>query len=479
MTAAVLQGVVVEDRTSKPVSGAEVVAEAEGWQSRSAPHRTVSGPKGRFEFPALPAGAYRLTARKKGYAESAYGQKGWQQPGTPVFVAGDARFTAEIRLKRLGVVTGQVNDDNEVGIAGLAIHAYREGRPLKLEAVSQTDDRGIYRLAGLPPGRYYIQTAALPSEDGRDRLPTWFGQATSARQSRPVLVSLDEEIAGIDLTPLEGKLGSLTGTITGAAQSVTLLSETGKREAAVREGRFRFDHLAPASYELIAEAQTSAGLRAAYQAVRLIQSETAVALQMAAAPEVQLACQQSHSRQAAPANLAVFGFLRRRGYPDSPAVRLDCGGKSVLGPGEWEFTLLAPSHLYIASVLGASREEEAYLAVLTPGQNHELVAVLSAAPAVLLGTVKTARGDPAIGAPVYLRALEGDVGGRLGGLKRSRTDEKGAYRFDGLPPGRYEVLSSYLPESDNRQAWPPEWARNLLVVEGERREIDLTLQELP
>ena len=60
-------------------------------------------------------------------------------------------------------------------------------------------------------------------------------------------------------------------------------------------------------------------------------------------------------------------------------------------------------------------------------------------------------GDPVAGAPVFLFPATPEVRRRVNGIKSTYTDPQGRYRFEGLAPGSYLVLSSFdLDEVNGR-----------------------------
>ena len=107
-----------------------------------------------------------------------------------------------MRARRLGVISGRVLDENQIGLSNVTVYAYRTGSKLRLAQSAVTDDRGAYRVVGLEPGRYLIRTGAMELEDRRSLLPTYFGQSPKAQGATPVESQLDREVGRIDLEPL-------------------------------------------------------------------------------------------------------------------------------------------------------------------------------------------------------------------------------------------------------------------------------------
>jgi Carboxypeptidase regulatory-like domain len=128
---------------------------------------------GHFVFFALPAGRFSLSARKPGYLPGAYGQ---HAPSETFGISsrldlGEAerRTDVTIPLWKFATIGGTVVDEAGEPVVGLSVRvlrrAYSGGR-LRLGAVASavtTDDRGVYRKAGLAPGDYVVAIPATQS----------------------------------------------------------------------------------------------------------------------------------------------------------------------------------------------------------------------------------------------------------------------------------------------------------------------------
>jgi hypothetical protein len=161
-----IAGFVVNEASGQPVRRVEVTLSSD---AAGGSRRTYTDDVGSFSFPNLPAGRYLLSATRPGYVRTAYGAKRHDRPGTPIHLAAGQTLT-NIRLATYkgGVITGQVLDETGLPAFGVLVRAleYRtvlgERRLARARAQSggllgeETDDRGMYRLYGLPPGEYVI-----------------------------------------------------------------------------------------------------------------------------------------------------------------------------------------------------------------------------------------------------------------------------------------------------------------------------------
>ena len=474
--AGVLQGTVFESRSGRPLARARVTLDAAHGSSVDVSAAVLSDSSGQFTFTSLPAGAYLLAARKKGYAPVRFGQRQWNAAGTPIVLDQNGQFRAELRLKRFGVITGEVLDENGLGLSDIAVYAYHAGARLRLTRSGVTDDRGSYRLSGLEPGRYYVRTAPRELEDRRGLLPTFFGQTAKLEDARVVNVRIEEEVPGVDLEPLPGRLASLTGTLLGSGPAtVRLYGDLVTRDARITPGGvFVFDGLAPGNYEVLAESGSGDAVLTAHQRVYVGGGQKVVQLELGPAPKVRIRCEGTSGEPLDTRPISIF--LRRREDPSGAnPQQAVCGGPVALAPGRWELAAAAPPELYVASIANAERGPEGYEFTLAARRDHQLVLTFGSNPAIVHGKVTTPDGQQAIGAPVFLYPLDGETRSRTGGIRTARAGQDGTFRIPGIPPGRYEVLSSFQVTDDPGTRWPLGRGTSLALEEGTEKALDLDL----
>lgn len=175
---AAITGVVIDGATGKPIPGAIVslsgpAATPGGTSLRGV--RQIADERGRFAFTALPGGVgYLLSAGKFGYFDGRYGSRGARiVPRRISLVDGQWFADATIELLRPAAISGRVLDAAGEPVVGVPVRAFVEifiagTRHLAAGVVAQTDDRGIYRLANLTPGKYLVMVPsvqhAVPAE---------------------------------------------------------------------------------------------------------------------------------------------------------------------------------------------------------------------------------------------------------------------------------------------------------------------------
>lgn len=306
---AVLSGIVVtDDRDETPVRHARVTCSAAELHGDL---MTVTDDRGRFTFAGLPAGRYTVFVKKDGWVSAFHGAKGPLRPGTPVRVADGQAVAIVSRLPRGAVVTGLVMDESGQPSIGTTVRAMRfmiqdgERRLVTFGAGGITDDRGVYRIFGLPAGDYIMGAAARstapasvgaevrlttdldvnhartaapqvppPPDRGVAFAATYFPGTPIAAQASRISVHAGEERDGIDFalqlvatSRVEGTVYSPEGPVP-SGTSVTMLASgqtafpdvpfEGLRTTRVAaDGSFSFSNVSPGQYTLLARPPVS------------------------------------------------------------------------------------------------------------------------------------------------------------------------------------------------------------------------------
>lgn len=162
-----ISGVVtLDDEARTPVRRAQV--RITGSAATGISHVTSTDDQGRFVFRDLPAARYNISAGRLGFVSGTYGQTrpGTGQGAPAALVDGQHLTDIRIVMARGAVITGRVVDDvgQPVDRAQVSLMQFRtvNGERTLATAIgatvglSQTDDRGVYRVFGLPAGEYVI-----------------------------------------------------------------------------------------------------------------------------------------------------------------------------------------------------------------------------------------------------------------------------------------------------------------------------------
>jgi hypothetical protein len=191
---------------------------------------------GRFEFQALPAGRYTLTAEKTGFAKTRYGSNTDLDPPFAIEIADAAAVDAiEIRMAKGAAVTGRIVDDLGDPVVAAAVSVgllQRIGSQDRLVNISRpastTNDRGEYRIGGLPAGRYYVSVDpasegapifGAPSEWARTVgwSRTLFPAALLLVSASPIVLAAGEERGAVDFALAPVRSATLSMSLSDAA----------------------------------------------------------------------------------------------------------------------------------------------------------------------------------------------------------------------------------------------------------------------
>ena len=226
---------------------------------------TTTNREGVFKFSGLGKGSYTVSASMPAYIPKP------SQAGPAVQTTGDS---VTLVLIKGGVVTGTVTNHKGDPIIAIAIRVEmvldEGGRPSPaISYESMTDDRGIYRIYGLPSGKYIVSAdgAQNYSPTGVNAFakdtPT-YAPSSTREQADEISVRVGEETSNVDIR-YRGERGNTIGGLVqgirtaerGFSVALTSLAERGPRwnhPFQDANGEFAFDGIPDGDYLLVATA---------------------------------------------------------------------------------------------------------------------------------------------------------------------------------------------------------------------------------
>jgi hypothetical protein len=473
--AGIVQGVVLEHASGRPLARAivrlEPVPQSGGIQSKTL--STRAGRSGQFVFNGVTPGIYHLVAVRDGYFPAAHAQRLPVGRGTPIQVTAESDLFTELRLRRKGAITGRVLDENGVATAGVPVLAYHARLPLRSAGSGASDDRGVYRIHGLEPGKYWVRSAGHRLDDGTGWLPTFGPQGREVRDARVERVTVDADTTDADINPEPGRLFRIRGVISCATPGpviVTLSSETGRRNTkAGCPGGYQFDQLAPAVYEVFAEQET--GSATGFVELFLDRDFDAANVHVTELPELDIDIRRAGTNSIVDVPVRLSG--RRQDMSESGIAKEITGSRVNLAPGHWEFRAQPPAGQFVESVVNqlsrprrpwkAERADDWFEVFIDPVLRSRIRITVSDQAGRIQGRVM-ADGQPVPGVTVFLWPAAVEARRSLGGAKESMSDITGQFEFDSLPPGDYRVLASFDLTGIDEELM--EWARAPVVRAG-------------
>ena len=169
-----LEGDVVRKTTGEPLSGVRVAAQGRRtfWAATDA--------TGHFRFNGLPAASWTLSLVRPGWLRRDY---------YVTIKPQDANVTVRLVATPQAVIAGRIVDvDGWPMRAFVTAAQYRtENGVRQLQRVqgASANDLGEYRIAKLPPGRYYLRVRPQGSW-GEDYEPAWYPGADDIKRARPI-----------------------------------------------------------------------------------------------------------------------------------------------------------------------------------------------------------------------------------------------------------------------------------------------------
>ena len=245
---AIITGILTAADTGVPLRKAAV--RLVNPQAPRTPRTTATDADGRYTFTQVAAGTYAISAAQPGYLEMMRGarQPGVSSQGTLLTVIdGQKLENISWSLPRAGVISGAVLDEFGDPAFNVPVRAFRfyyqnGRRDLTSGGNGTTDDRGMYRIAGLQPGEYLVSAVpndtvarlAALDEVMRERMrmsatpvnvpppsavgyvPVFYPDATLGGGASPVRVGPSEDVNNINLRLQVLATATVTGTITSA-----------------------------------------------------------------------------------------------------------------------------------------------------------------------------------------------------------------------------------------------------------------------
>jgi protocatechuate 3,4-dioxygenase beta subunit len=510
-----VSGRVVAADTSRPLKRARVLAAISGGgRARS----VTTDEAGRFLITALPAGTYTITASKTGFVNAAFGQRRVAREGTPIQLAdGQQLANVNLALARGAVIAGQVLDEDGEPLARAMVqvlrYQYVRGeKRLTPSGGDQSDDRGQYRVYGLPPGEYVVSAtagamdgpmrrvmpnappAAIRFDDTAESTgyaPTYYPGVMTAADAARVKVTPAQELIGIDFQLQLVPLATVRGMTTDPRGMVSLVPEDGAtgpvrmqnlRAPVEPDGTFTIANVPPGKYIAVSRSEGAVG-PATFAMQPVLVAGDDIAITLAPVKGSRLGGTITFEASAATPPKALGGFrvtlqpagaalvLPRMGRP----AHVDETGHFALTdviPGQYVIQAAGTRLWTLKSVYLDGRDVTDQPVDVKGGESADALNIIFTDRISGVSGLVQREGDaPATDVRVIAFPADDKLWRpQTRRIQTARTDQTGAYRMNNLPPGDYLLVATGDVE-------PGEWFDPAFLDSARDKGVRLTIGE--
>jgi protocatechuate 3,4-dioxygenase beta subunit len=487
--------------------------------------QTTTDSEGRYRLFGLAAGTYQVTALAPALISADQANNYPYSGKTILLSTAEAVEDVDLKLVRGCVITGRITDEEGKPVIEERINLESLGEPSRIQMSSsymnqqmyQTDDRGIYRIYGLPSGRYKVSVGSEAGGFARlgargNFAQTFYGDTNDAGKAIVVELSEGAEASNIDI-----RLGRRGTTFSVAGRVVD--SEKGEPVAGVRpmygsiskanpgsgvfigglptdqRGEFRFDGLEPGHYTISISSRVEGGDFYSEPIVFDIVDHDVTNLELKALRGLTLSgivVPESDSSRDTLARFAGARIIAAINTASNPPAHSQ--GWGIIAPdGSFRITGLAPGRatIYIYSQENPNSRRFTQIRIerdgveqppeinLPAGQSISNLRVLvSYGTGVIRGMLKFENGTPPPNARAYVRIKKDGRNLEMG----TTIDARGHFRMNDVPAGNYEVtlnlgFSAPLPAGQRPPEPPPK--QFVTVADDTEAEVNFTINLSP
>jgi len=496
-------------------NAAVVLYPSERLPERTSVARATTDYEGHYRLTGVLAGRYSVVVVAPAMVGQGDGMFG--ESGKAVTIAeGETVEKIDFSLVRGGVITGRVTDADGAPVIGEHINLSPVDKTQRGRGYSpfspfmyQTDDRGIYRLYGLSPGRYTLSVGES-AENAGSRFGsggrgyyarTFHPNVTDESKATIIEVTEGSEASNVDIT-----LGRKSQTF---AATGRVVDENGKPVPNVRighgvvmkdqnrvasfgygtvttdDGRFRLDGMIPGRYAAFVWTDVDTGGYSDPVMFEIAEGDVSgLELKMRRGATISgVAVVEGTTDRSVLAKLSQLRLSARPSQP-SDAVSVPIFAGTTINPdGSFRITGLRPGknrlNLYsyppIPGFMLARVEREGIalreIEVAPGAQVTGLRVVIEYGTGIVRGVVKLENGTlPADLRMSVVVSRSGDISGFLRG---SQVDSRGRFLIEGVATGQYEVTLQAYSTADRGHRIPP-LKQTVTATNGVESEVDFT-----
>jgi protocatechuate 3,4-dioxygenase beta subunit len=464
--------------------------------------------EGRYRLTDVPPGSCRVSVFAPAFVIE--GEGVYLGRGKTVNVAeGENVENVDFALTRGAVITGKVTDEKDRPVIDSQVMVYKLDAKGALQrtdfdrSVRYSDDRGVYRIFGLEPGRYLVSAFG-----GKRR--TFHPDAVEQAQAKVVEVKSGEEAANIDIKiapPLKGYL--VTGRVVEAdtnkpVPGIEVHCYATTQNATVRGfaetdslGRFRFESLPPNSYSAFTDRERGGvptfDEGVTFEVIAGDVSGLEIRMQRGATISGMVAIEGSNDPSLR-AKLARVNLVAQNDSNSGSQITMPNGNGAVSPNGTFKLSDVQPGKTRITTGPG-SPSSFALLSVEHNGvevgefnvnagdQITGVRLVFAYGAGVIAGRVEFKGGSPRPDMRLLVNAWRENGVPSIEPIKTAELDGRRQFVIEDLAPGTYKLeLTSYRSVTPGGEVFPVSRTEQTVTIAGEGRHevklvVDLTAKE--
>jgi Carboxypeptidase regulatory-like domain len=462
-------------------------------------YRSTTDEDGIYRITNVPAGNYEVI------------------PASPAYVASEGRKAVivgknetveniDIVLERGGVITGKVTDADGNPVIEETVYFSAASSSVRLPYFRnvRTDDRGIYRGYGIPPGKYTVSAGREPNTsiysrrtEGHQR--TYHPSTTDPTAATVVDVSDGGEATNVDIT-LSGpaRVYSARGRIIDSDTDKPMpnthvgvqifrqhgTSALGHVTDSTKEGEFKIENLAPGKYAVYSEPSADSDWNSEAVPFEVTDQDVeGLVIKTSRGASVSgVVVLEGTDDAKVRANLlatrivgqSVDGYLGRT----EPAAAINPNGSfrlTGLAAGRLMFRMQPRDAFRVMRVERDGIASPGGVEIKEREQVKGLRVVVAQANSAIRGVIKMSNGLELPGATRFqVVVIRTEDGTRSSFVNPVEADVRGNFRVDGLIPGTYQVVVRPLTPPDIQRIPPA--GQTVVVTSGAVADVTITFQ---
>jgi hypothetical protein len=480
----------------EPARGVTVILQGQNRGASNSP-RARTDESGRFDFTGLPAGRYSIFALAPGYASPEDTSLG-PLDKTLNIAEGEKVDNVDFEIRRGGVITGRITDSQGRPVVEETITLSKRDRNNQPQNyfsytpnddMYRTDDRGVYRIYGLPKGRYLVSVGVAQIR-GVDRITSrrafyprvFYPNVTSESEAKAIEVSEGSEATNVDITVSDPKeTRDISGRVVDAGTGkpvpdlevdVQAISSDGRgtgissgdKVQSESDGAFRMVGVMPGKYQLFVPGrEENRGYVSDEQIIIDISEDHATGIELKVhkgtasisgvvaiegTNDTKILAKLSQIKVSADVGIAdqsVWGSV------GSPTAEVNADGSfriSGLHAGKARIQTSLPPDMRVARVEHNGTPARDGIEIDAGEHVSGVRVILLYGALTLRGAMKVVGGALPAGYGIYVMAFRTDQ--NSGYMQGAGLDERGQFVIENLAPGEYEISVYPFPHGVSR-----------------------------